>query len=122
MNAVNRPSGAVGSSAAPGLSNEHNPSTFRRRTAARNRLVPTKESRVLSCLAERAYDSRELSRLAHDSCPHSTIAELRRKGFEIDTAMIRVPGYGGTTARIARYTLADSCRAKALSLVAGSGG
>jgi hypothetical protein len=50
---------------------------------------------------------------------HSLAAELRKKGLNIETEMVEVVGYGGCSARIARYALASDSRELAERLLAG---
>ena len=76
--------------------------------------VPTKQARVLRALLARPATSFELERApVFDHCANSTVAELRRQGFGIQTEMVTVPGYGGRSARIARYHLHLESRAAA---------
>jgi hypothetical protein len=83
-----------------------------RRTAAR------KWQRVLRALLAGPRTSRELERdPVYDHCAHSTVAELRAKGVDIDTQIVEISGYAGLPARIARYTLTEAGRDRALQLL-----
>lgn len=52
-----------------------------------------------------------------DHCLSSTVSELKRRGVEIRTQMVRLPGYGGLGAYVAEYALAPESRQRALELV-----
>lgn len=52
-----------------------------------------------------------------DHCLPTTISELKKRGFNIHSQLIRLPGYGGQGAHVAQYSLAPESRALALSLV-----
>jgi hypothetical protein len=45
-----------------------------------------------------------------DHCLPSTIAELERKGLRIERCLAKVPGYLGSTAIVAEYSLTDPQR------------
>jgi len=51
-----------------------------------------------------------------DSVLNSTISELRKKGFAIQSTLIDLPGHGGEIARVALYELAPESRARASAL------
>ena len=80
--------------------------------------VASKRSRVIARLLQGPATSFDLESDAHDHCPNSTVSELRREGVEIRSERVAVPGYGGTLAYIARYTLADGSRDLARQLMA----
>lgn len=64
--------------------------------------------RVLAALESRKSLHRftaEQDPLIRDHCLPSTIAELGRHGLRIEREIIAMPGFGGGTARIARYWL-----------------
>lgn len=52
-----------------------------------------------------------------DHCANSTVSELRKAGIEILTEMVTVSGYAGEPARIARYSIAETSRQRALQLI-----
>lgn len=98
---------------------------------AAHKVIPKKKSssasqaaykweRELRELLKGPRTSRELEREpVFDHCAHSTISELRKKGVDIDTEIVEIPGYAGLPARIARYTLTPSGRDRAMKLLGG---
>ncbi len=76
---------------------------------------------MLRLLLARPHNSFELERLAHDHCPNSTISELKKHGLAIESEAVVVDGYLGSPARIARYTLTEGSRERALQLLSKSG-
>jgi len=74
--------------------------------------------RFLRALIDRPHTTRELERApVFDHCAHSTASEVRKKGVQIVTEVIEVPGYAGQPARIARYSIPDAGREFALQLL-----
>ena len=52
-----------------------------------------------------------------DHVLNSTVSELKRRGLEIDSKLICLPGYSRAGAYIALYTLAESSRQRAVQLI-----
>lgn len=76
-----------------------------------------KWQRVLSALLDGPRTSRELERApVFDHCAHSTASELKKKGIEVLSEPVVIPGYAGEPARVARYSIAPASvqRARAL--------
>lgn len=111
---ADRPDGAAGNSAAPGLGGVVSATSITRQACAHK--PPTKQARVLRCLIERPHTSFELERSAFDHCPNSTISELKKRGLVIHSEMVEVTGYAGVATRIAKYTLDESSRVKAIAM------
>jgi hypothetical protein len=79
---------------------------------------PAKIERVLAALLDGPKTSRQLELApVHDHVPHSTAGELRRRGVELRSELVEVPGYGGCLARVARYSIPDHARGRALDLL-----
>jgi hypothetical protein len=77
-----------------------------------------KKIRLLDALVAGPKTSFELGRApTRDHCANSTVSEWRKQGIEILTEMVTVSGYQGEQARIAKYTLAESSRQRALQLI-----
>lgn len=86
------------------------------RAAARKPMK--KNLRVLRALLEGAHTSRELEQApVFDHCAHSTTAELRKRNVDIHTEMVEVVGYAGIPTRIARYSLTEAGRRRAVELL-----
>jgi len=78
---------------------------------------PAKIERVLAALLRGPATTRELEDVG-DHVAHSTAAELRRRGVELQSELIHVPGFGGSVARVARYAIAPDSRQFAERLLA----
>ena len=82
--------------------------------------VPLKWQRVLRALVEGPKTTRELERPpVFDHVGHSTAAELRKMGIRLETEIVRIDGYAGEPARVARYTIAPESRDFAVRLLGG---
>lgn len=76
-----------------------------------------KKLRLLDALLSGPKNSFELARApTFDSCPNSTVSEWRKKGIDIQTEIVRVPGYAGEGAHIARYSLTSEARERAVRI------
>ena len=76
--------------------------------------------RVLSALLERStLDRFEAVRdpKIRDWVLPTTVSQLEQRGLNVAREIVEVPGYGGSTARIARYSLAPDQRRRALELL-----
>lgn len=82
-----------------------------------SRKPPTKIERVLAALLRGPATTRDLEHVG-DHVAHSTAAELRARGVTIHAELIEVPGYAGTVARVARYTIQPEGRDYAERLLA----
>jgi len=77
-----------------------------------------KRIRTLTAIVAGPKTSFELERApTFDHCANSTVSELRKAGIDIHTEMITVAGYAGQPARIARYSLDEGSRQRALQLI-----
>jgi len=54
-----------------------------------------------------------------DHVLNSTVSELKRRGLEIHSKLIHLPGYSRAGVYVAEYTLATESRQRALQLVGG---
>ena len=70
---------------------------------------PSKIERVLSQLLQGPRTTRQLEGIG-DHVGHSSASELRKKGVSIRAELVEVPGYGGTVARVARYSIPEDGR------------
>lgn len=81
---------------------------------------PAKIERVLAALIERPHTSRELDLApTYDHCSHSTVADLRAEGVEIETQRVSVPGYAGQPAHVALWSIPDQVKPRAREILAG---
>lgn len=76
-----------------------------------------KWQRVLRSLLAGPKTSRQLETECYDHCSHSTIAELRRKGVRIHSDLVKIQGYAGLPAYIARWTIEPESLAVAWRLL-----
>lgn len=89
---------------------------------AQQRRPAPKWARVLAAILERPRTSRELQLApVYDHVAHSTASELRRKGVDLEVERIRLPGYAGTGAFVARYAVAPHARQFAEQLLERAG-
>lgn len=78
-----------------------------------NTRPPPKWQRVVRALLTRPRLNRfeaERDPAIRDHCLPSTVADLERKGLRVERRLVKVPGYMGSTATVAEYSLADSQR------------
>ena len=86
--------------------------------------VERKWIRVLRALIERPSLKRfeaERDPAIRDHTLPSTIADLQRKGLSIDREIIELPGFCGSVAHVAQYSLNDENRESARRLLGGEG-
>jgi hypothetical protein len=103
--------GAAGNSATDLI--EGDAASFTPQFAAR------KWQRVLRALLDGPKTTRQLEGPpTFDHCGHSTASELRKMGVELQTDLVEIVGYAGLPARVARYSLTDAGRARALQILA----
>ena len=80
--------------------------------------VQSKWRRVLRALIAGPKTTRDLERPpVFDHVGHSTAAELRKMGIQIETEIVRIAGYAGEPTRVARYTLSPESRDLAMCLL-----
>jgi len=55
-----------------------------------------------------------------DHVLNSTVSELKKRGLEIDSKLICLPGHSGAAAHVALYTLEETSHQRALQLIEGA--
>ena len=92
-------------------------STLPAGTAAGQR-PPAEIERFLAALLDGPTATRQLELApVHDHVAHSTAAELRRRGVELRSELVEVPGYAGLPARVARYEIPPHARGRAMDVL-----
>lgn len=77
-----------------------------------------KYSRVLRRLLEGPLHRFEAELYPVSDVLNSTISELKKRGLDISSRLICLPGYSRAGAYVAEYTLAEESRQRALQLIA----